>query len=67
MATLIASFFWGTVGLAFVVYGKKSGEIFPAVIGVLLMVLSCFLSGLWLTVVALLLIAVLWLRHKGVF
>ena len=67
MNTLIASFFWGTVGLAFVVYGKKAGEMFVTGVGVTLMVLSYFLSAFWLTLVAFLLIGALWLRHKGYF
>ena len=65
MLTLIASFFWGSVGLAFVVYGKKAGELVPAGIGIALMVLSYFLSALWLTLVAVLLLGAFWMYHKG--
>ena len=65
MLTLVASFFWGTVGFAMIVYGKKSGELFPAIIGAVLIVLSYFLSALWLTLAAVSLIVVLWLHHRG--
>ncbi len=31
--TLIASLIWGTVGVGFVMYGRKAGEPFPAMAG----------------------------------
>lgn len=31
--TLLASLVWGTVGVGFVVYGRKAGEPFPAIAG----------------------------------
>jgi hypothetical protein len=57
MWTLIASFFWGTIGFALLVYGKKADEMIPLVIGLILMVISYFLSALWLTLISIALLA----------
>jgi hypothetical protein len=57
MWTLIASFFWGTIGFALLVYGKKADEMIPLVIGLILMVISYFLSALWLTLISMALLA----------
>lgn len=48
---LIASYLWGTVGFAFCVYGRKSGQLMPLVGGVVMMVASFLIpSVVWLTV-----------------
>jgi hypothetical protein len=65
MLTLVASFIWGTVGFALVVYGKKAAEALPLSIGLALMVLSYFLTCGWLTLVSVILLAFLWLRTRG--
>jgi len=57
MWTLLASFFWGTIGFALLVYGKKADEMIPLVIGLILMVISYFLSALWLTLISMALLA----------
>jgi hypothetical protein len=65
--TLLASFFWGTVGLAFFIYGKKAGEMLPLSVGLVLMVISYFLSAVWLSVVSIVLITMFWIyvRENG--
>jgi len=65
MIDLVSSFIWGTVGLAFLVYGKKAGEMLPMIIGLILMVLSYFLTCGWLTLVAIVLLVFFWLRLRG--
>jgi hypothetical protein len=65
MLDLVASFLWGTVGLAFVIYGKKAGEMLPMIIGLILMVLSYFLTCGWLTTVSVVLLGFYWLRVRG--
>jgi hypothetical protein len=61
MWTFVASFFWGTVGFALLVYGKKADEMVPLAIGLVLIVLSYFLSALWLTISAIVLIGIYWM------
>lgn len=49
-----ASLFWGllfgSIGLAFLMYGRKQKEIVPLVCGVALMVFPYFVSNDWLLV-----------------
>jgi hypothetical protein len=63
--TLIASLIWGTVGIAFVMYGRKAGEIFPALAG-LGMVAASYLcpTALAMTLVSVGLIAALVILQK---
>jgi len=65
MPNFIASFIWGTIGLAIFVYGRKSKEYAPFFIGLVLMALSYFLSALWLTMAGILLLGVLWISVRG--
>jgi hypothetical protein len=65
METLIASFIWGTLGLAIFVYGKKRKEFGPFLVGLVLMILSYFLSAIWLTMAGILLLGVLWMLVRG--
>lgn len=65
MMTLMASFFWGTIGLAIFVYGKKRQEVAPFAIGLVLMAASYFLSAIWLTILGFLLLGVLWVLVRG--
>ena len=65
MWTLIASFFWGTIGFALLVYGKKADEMIPLVIGLILMVISYFLSALWLTLISIILLALYMMHLKS--
>lgn len=63
--TLIASLVWGTVGIGFVIYGRKAGEPFPAVAG-LGMVAASYLcpTVLSMTLVSVGLIAALVVLQK---
>jgi hypothetical protein len=65
MWTLIASFFWGTIGFALLIYGKKADEMVPLVIGLIMMVLSYFLSALWLTLISIILLALYMMHLKS--
>jgi len=65
METLMASFIWGTLGLGIFVYGKKRKEFAPFLIGLVLMILSYFLSAIWLTMAGILLLGVLWILARG--
>jgi hypothetical protein len=67
MATFIASFIWGTLGLAIFVYGKKRQEFAPFLIGLVLMALSYFLSAIWITVAGVLSLIILWISIRGYF
>jgi hypothetical protein len=62
---LIASFFWGTVGFAIFLFGKKAGELAPILIGILMMVISYFLGFIALTIVSILLLVGLWWQYKN--
>jgi len=64
MEDFIASFIWGTIGLAIFVFGKKSDEMPAVVIGLIIMVLSYFLSALWLTVASLLSFGALYFLYR---
>lgn len=63
--TLIASLIWGTVGVGFVMYGRKAGETFPAMAG-LGMVAASYLcpTALAMTLVSVGLIAALVVLQK---
>jgi hypothetical protein len=67
MGPLLASLFWGSVGVGFVVYGKKQAALSPLFGGVALVLLSYFVtSPLILSLVSALLIAGIWkFRHLG--
>lgn len=67
METLIASFIWGTLGLAISVYGRKSQQFTPFLIGLLLMLLSYFLDAIWLSTAGVLLLLALWMSIRGYF
>ncbi len=63
--TLIASLVWGTVGVGFVMYGRKAGEPFPAVAGLGIVAASYFCpTALAMTLVSAALIAVLVVLQK---
>jgi hypothetical protein len=62
---LMASFFFGTVGMGMLVYGKKAGRILPAGVGLALMVVPYFLPNLiWLLIVCGVLTAVPFVIHE---
>ncbi len=42
---LLASLFWGSVGLGYFIYGKKQGSWLPMVGGVLMMAFSYFIGS----------------------
>lgn len=65
METLIASFIWGTLGLAIFVYGKKRQAFAPFIIGLVLMVLSYFLDAIWLSTAGVLLLVALWISVRS--
>ena len=67
MATFIASFIWGKLGLAIFVYGRKRQEFAPFFIGLVLMALSYFLSAIWLNVAGILSLGILWMSIRGYF
>lgn len=50
-ANLFASIFFGSVGMAAFVYGKKAASLRPIVIGIVLMVVPYFLPETWEVVV----------------
>jgi len=55
---LFASLFWGSVGLAYLIYGKKQGSWLPMVGGALMLAASYFAgSGLLMSLVCIGLIA----------
>ncbi len=59
---LLASLFIGSIGLVIFLYGKKQGRIPHLVIGLVLVVYGYFLSSVaWMLVIAVLLLALLWL------
>ncbi len=59
---LLASLFIGSIGLVIFLYGKKQGRIPHLVIGLVLLVYGYFLSSVaWMLVIAVLLLALLWL------
>jgi hypothetical protein len=63
---LVASLIWGSVGLAFTVYGKKQKEWVPCCGGIALMFISYFIgSALYMSLTgAILLAAIFWLRGR---
>jgi hypothetical protein len=59
---LLASLFIGSIGLVIFLYGKKQARIPHLVIGLVLLVYGYFLSSVaWMLVIAVLLLALLWL------
>ena len=63
---LVASFFFGLVGLGMFMYGKKAGRMIPLGAGLGLMVVPYFLSNLAvLIVVGCVLIGVPWVVREG--
>ena len=63
---LIASFFWGTIGFGFAVYGWKQKDTLPLFSGIALMAISYFISSaLYMSVAgAVLVAAFFWLRKR---
>lgn len=65
--TLFASLIWGTVGLGFVIYGKKQDESVPLFSGLALIAISYFiLEAIWMSVTAVGIIACAWWLKKHV-
>jgi hypothetical protein len=63
---LVASFFFGLVGLGMFMYGKKAGRMIPLGAGLALMVVPYFLSNLAvLIVVGCVLMGVPWVVREG--
>ena len=64
--TLVASFFWGTVGFAFSLYGWRTKEPVPLFGGIAVIAISYFISSAWLmSLVAIALIAgIFWLKRR---
>ncbi len=46
MASLMFSMLFGTVGMGFVMYGKKAGELIPVGAGLALLICPYFISNL---------------------
>jgi hypothetical protein len=67
MTTFIAAFIWGTIGFGIFIYGKKTKELAPFLVGLVLMIISYFLSAFWLNVAGFLLLGVLWMAIRGYF
>ena len=65
--TLFASLFWGSVGLGFLIYGKKQGAMVPLFGGVALMAISYFVSSAMYMCVAgaALVAAIIYFRNYG--
>jgi len=65
--TLLASLIWGTVGMGFVIYGKKQGAYVPLFAGLALIAISYFIpSPTGMSVVAVGIIAAAWWLGKSV-
>ena len=59
--TLVASFFWGTVGTGFAIFGWKQKSLVPLFGGIAMIAVSYFVgSALWMSVVEIGLIAAIW-------
>ena len=59
---LLASLFVSSIGLVIFLYGKKQGRVPHLVVGLVLVVYGYFLSSVaWMLVIAVLLLALLWL------
>ena len=65
-SNLVASFFFGLVGLGMFLYGKKAGRMIPLGAGLVLMVVPYFLSNLAvLIVVGCVLMGVPWVVREA--
>ena len=64
--TLVASLIWGSIGTGFAIYGWKQKSPLPLAGGIALIAISYFIgSALWMSLVAILLIAaIIWLRNR---
>jgi len=64
---LFASLFWGSVGMGYLIYGKKQGEWVPAFGGLAMIAISYFVaSALLMSLLGVALIAgVYWLVKRG--
>jgi hypothetical protein len=64
--TLIASLIWGSIGTGFAIFGWKQKSLVPLAGGIALIAISYFIgSALWMSVVAVLLIAaIIGLRNR---
>ena len=64
---LVASLFWGSVGLGLFIYGKKQQSMVPLFGGLLLMGLTYFIdSALYMSLAAIAVLAgVYWLKRQG--
>jgi hypothetical protein len=64
--TLVASFFWGTIGTGFAIFGWKQKSTVPLFGGIAMISVSYFIdSALWMSVVEIgLIAAVYWLRGR---
>jgi uncharacterized membrane protein len=64
-ATLIASLFWGTIGVGLSIYGKKQRSAPPWFGGLTMIAISYFISSaIWMSVAAVGIIAGIWLWSK---
>ena len=64
---LFASLFWGSVGMGYLIYGKKQGEWVPAFGGLAMIAISYFVgSALLMSLLGLaLIVGVYWLVRRG--
>ncbi|MEY2465730.1 MAG: hypothetical protein QOD03_251 [Verrucomicrobiota bacterium] len=64
--TLVASFFWGTIGTGFAIFGWKQKSMVPLFGGIAMIAVSYFIgSALWMSVVEIgLIVVVYWLRGR---
>lgn len=62
--TLFASLLWGSIGVGLMVYGKRQRAMVPLGGGLALLVISYFLTALWMSLLGILIIvAVYYLRR----
>jgi hypothetical protein len=62
--SFVVGLFAGVFGMAYFVYGKRSGKLTPLIVGVLLCVYPYFVEGLWLYVVGAVLLVVPFFIHE---
>ncbi len=63
--TLFASLIWGTIGMGFLIYGKKQSAFIPMLGGVGLIAISYFIgSPLYMSLTAIGILAAIWFLMK---
>lgn len=62
----MGSLFWSSIGLGFVVYGKRQSALMPLIGGILLMAISYLVSSVfWMSLASALVIAgTIWFRDR---